>query len=138
MPQLQPYLGFNGKCQEAMTFYQACLGGTLDLMTVAQSPVAAQLPAEMQERVLHGSLVSGDLTLLASDMSQDIGRSQSVSLMVQCGSAEEAHATFAKLAEGGGTVTQPLGLSFWGSTFGHLTDRYGIHWLLNAEAPQAD
>ncbi|MBZ9750785.1 VOC family protein [Deinococcus sp. HMF7604] len=135
MPQLQPYLGFNGNCQKAMTFYQACLGGDLDLMTVAASPVAAQLPPEMQNHVLHGRLVSGDLTLLASDMTQDTGRTQSVSLMLQCDSAEQARAAFEKLAEGG-TVTQPLGPSFWGSTFGHLTDQYGIHWLLNAEAVQ--
>ncbi|MBZ9712408.1 VOC family protein [Deinococcus multiflagellatus] len=136
MPQLQPYLGFNGACQEAMAFYQQCLGGTLDLMLAGESPVAAQMPPELHGHVLHGRLVSGDLTLLASDMTQDTARSQSVSLMLQCASAEEAHATFDRLAEGG-TVTHPLGPSFWGSTFGHLTDRYGIHWLLNAEPAPA-
>ena len=131
MAQIQAYLGFKDNCQEAMEFYQQALGGELDIMTVAQSPVAAHMAAELQDRVLHSSLVKGDLTLLASDMARDVSSSQSVSLMLQCASREEAETYFQQLSEGG-TVTHPLGPSFWGALYGEITDRFGIRWLLNS------
>lgn len=133
---LHPYLGFSGQAREALTFYQSCLGGTLDLMTVADSPVAAQIPAHMQEFILHGSLTSGPLTLSASDMTGDVGRTQSVTLALTSHDPEQARQVFGALAEGG-SVTQPLSPSFWGGTFGQLTDRYGHHWMMNV-LPQAD
>jgi len=60
---LHPYLGFNGQARQALEFYRSCLGGTLDLMPVASSPVAAQIPAHMQDFILHGSLTNDLLTL---------------------------------------------------------------------------
>lgn len=130
MAQIQAYLGFTDQCQEAMEFYQQCLGGTLEIQTVGQSPVAADLPAEAQDRVLHSCLTRGDLTLYGSDLARDAAPNQAISLMLQCTSHEEVETYFQKLSEGG-QVTHPLGPSFWGSTFGHLTDRYGVQWMLN-------
>lgn len=130
MLTLHPYLGFNGQAREALEFYQSCLGGTLDLMTVADSPVAAQIPAHMQAFILHGSLTSGPLILNASDMTEDVGRTHSVTLALQSDDLEHARQVFDALAQGG-TVTHPLSPSFWESTFGQLTDRYGHHWMMN-------
>ncbi|WP_216320601.1 VOC family protein [Deinococcus aestuarii] len=130
MAQLQAYLGFTDNGQEAMTFYQRRLGGTLEVQTVGESPVAADLPAGMQERVLQWVLTRGDLTLMGSDMGTDVRPNGAVSLMLECGSREEIETAFQKLSEGG-TVTHPFGPSFWGSTFGHLTDRSGFQWMLN-------
>ena len=130
MAQIQAYLGFTDNCKEAMTFYQQCLGGTLDLQTVGESPVAGDLPDPMQGRVLHSVLTLGDLTLMGSDMAQDARPNQAVSLMLQCDSQEQVETYFQKLSEGG-AVTHPLSPSFWDSTFGHLTDRYGVQWMLN-------
>lgn len=131
MAQIQAYLGFSGQCCEAMAFYQEALGGELDVQTVGESPVAGEMPAEAAARVLHASLTRGDLVLLASDMGGDVAPSGAVSLMLQCDSADDLHATFGRLAQGG-AVTHPPTPSFWGSLFGHLTDRYGVRWMLNA------
>lgn len=130
MAQIKAYLGFTNGCREAMEFYRGCFGGELSVQTVAESPTAAEMPAEMQERVMHASLESGDLTLMGSDMGPGAAGSGLVSLLLECASAEEIERYFERLAEGG-RVTQPLVPSFWGSTFGHLTDRYGISWMLN-------
>lgn len=130
MAQVQAYLGFTDNCQEAMTFYQRCLGGTLEVQTVGESPVAADLPAGMQDRVLHAVLTRGALTLMGSDLGTDVRPNGAVALMLACDSREETERSFQALSEGG-TVTHPLGPSFWGSTFGHLTDRYGFQWMLN-------
>lgn len=131
MAQIQAYLGFTDNCKEAMAFYQQCLGGTLDIQTVGQSPVAAHMPPELQDRVLHSCLTLGDLTLFGSDMAQHVTPNQAISLMLQCTSQQEVETSFQKLSEGG-QVTHPLGPSFWGSTFGQLTDRYGVQWMLNS------
>lgn len=130
MAQIQVYLGFTDNCQEAMRFYQRCLGGELQVQTVAESPMATDFPAELQGRVLHSILSHGDLTLMASEMVHNATRSQAVSLMLQCTSPQEIETCFEHLSQGG-QVTQPLVESFWGSTFGHLTDRYGVNWMLN-------
>lgn len=135
MAQIQAYLGFSGQCREAMAFYQGALGGTLDIQTVGESPVAGEMPADAQNQVLHACLMLGDLTLMGSDMAGATAHSQAVSLMLQCDSQEQVTTSFQKLSEGG-TVTHPLSPSFWGSTFGHLTDRYGVRWMLNFEHPQ--
>jgi len=99
---------------------------------VGESAVAAQMPAEMGPKVIHSSLTSDGFVLMASDMmtSTDLQRSQSVSLMLECHSTEEIERLFAQIGRGG-QVTQPLTPSFWGSTFGQLTDQYGIHWLFD-------
>lgn len=133
MLTVQPYLGFSGQARDALTFYQSCLGGTVELMTVADSPVAAHFPPDAQEHVLHGTLTSGPLVLNASDMREDTTRTHSVSLALQCADAAQARTVFDALSQGG-TVTQPLGPSFWGGQFGEFTDRYGLHWLLNVPA----
>ncbi len=82
------------------------------------------MPAEMGPKVIHSSLTSDGFVLMASDMlsSTDLQHSQSVSLMLECHSATEIEHLFAQLGRGG-RVTQPLTASFWGSTFGHLTDQ---------------
>ncbi|GGR54323.1 VOC family protein [Deinococcus seoulensis] len=128
--QLHPYLGFDGQAREALEFYRSCLGGTLDLMTIAESPVAAHFPPDKQNRILHGSLTSGALTLSASDMTEDVGRTHSVTLALTSHDLEHARQVFDALAQGG-TVTHPLSPSFWEGTFGQLTDRYGHHWMMN-------
>jgi PhnB protein len=128
--KIRAYLGFSGQCQEAMSFYHGVLGGTLEVQLVKDSPTAAQMPAHMQDKVIHSSLTSSDFILLASDMAGADQASERVSLMVECSSDEEIKRYFQGLSDGG-KVTQPLMESFWGSTFGHLTDKYGINWMFN-------
>ncbi|HEM61771.1 MAG TPA: VOC family protein [Chloroflexi bacterium] len=130
MAKLNPYLVFNGNCQEAMEFYTACLGGELELNTVAGSPVADQMPAEMQDKILHSMLASGDIVIMAADMVGEEGYKpgNTIALNLLCESTEELERLFSSLSEGG-VVTQPVGDEFFG-TFGALTDRFGVGWML--------
>ena len=135
MTQMKAYLHFEGNCREAMTFYKGCLGGELDLQLVEGSPVAEQMPAEARGGILHSTLTTDGFVLMASDMTQSsLVRGNSVSLLLDCGSDEELHQLFDALVWGG-TVTCPVGKQFWGATFGALTDKYGINWLLNHDGP---
>jgi PhnB protein len=63
MTQLCPYLHFSGNCREAMTFYQACLGGELKMQTVGESPMVGQMPPEMHKNILHSSLTTDSFLL---------------------------------------------------------------------------
>jgi len=128
MATLNPYLNFNGNCREAMTFYQSCLGGKLDVMTFGDSQMGGQVPAEMKDRVLHSALTSGNLVLMGSDTMGDKPVLGNANTLCVVGSAKgEIEAIFAKLSEGA-NVTHPLKEEFFG-TFGDLTDKYGMNWM---------
>jgi PhnB protein len=130
---IKPYLTFNGNCREAMTFYQACLGGELSFQTVGESPLADLMPARMKDCIVHASLTSGNLVLLASDMVSKGGlrKGNAVVMMLSCSTEEETRMCYAKLSEGG-KQSHALEHTFWGALFGDLTDRYGNQWLLSS------
>ena len=131
MAKLNPYLNFNGKCREAMTFYQACLGGELFMQKVAESPISAQMPSEMGANVLHSTLTSGNVVMMGSDMmGNNIVKGNVITLFLDCETNEEINTIFSKLSENGQVIT-PLHQSFWGATFGELTDKHGILWSFN-------
>jgi PhnB protein len=132
MAKMNAYLGLDGKTREAMTFYKECLGGELNLVTAAETPVCDEMPAEAKESIMHACLSNGRWTLMATDMASPGGRKQGndFSMMLDCESEEEINGLFGKLSEGG-TVKQPLGPAFWGGTFGFLTDKFGIGWMFN-------
>jgi PhnB protein len=131
MTHINAYLNFDGQAREAMSFYHQCLGGELVMQKLAESPMAAQMPSEMGNRILHSSLTNEHLILMASDM---LGRStvagNNVMLCVNCSSEEEINRFFTDLSAGG-KIHDPLQQSFWGATFGKLTDKFGIHWMFN-------
>ena len=134
MLQINSYLTFNGNCREAMTFYKDCLGGELFFQTVGESPIAEKMPKKMKEAILHATLTTGSLILMASDMVPETGliRGNSVSLSLSCESEAQIKSCFAKLSEKG-VIRHPLEVSFWGTLFGDLTDKYGNNWILNFE-----
>ncbi len=128
MTQIIPYLGFSGNCREAMTFYQECLGGELSLMTVAETPMAGQMPAEMGQHIMHASLSKNGWSLMASDMNPNIKQGNSVNICISCNTEEELNSFFAKLSEGG-TVNHPVS-KFFAGTMGDFTDKFGLNWML--------
>ncbi|MEZ4771942.1 MAG: VOC family protein [Bacteroidia bacterium] len=132
MTHIDAYLTFNGNCREAMTFYQKCLGGELSFQTIGDSPLADKMPETMKVCILHASLKHGRMALLGSDMVGEKGlhKGNSVSLSLNCSSEEEIKVLYQQLSTGG-IATHPLEDTFWGAIFGGLTDKYGIHWLLN-------
>jgi len=134
MSALVPYLNFEGNCNEAMNFYKECLGGNLVIQTVAESPMAEQMPPEMKDFVLHARLEKENIIIMASDAKdKNMTRGDMLSLMVQCDSEEEINSYFAKLSAEG-VVNMPLAKQFWGDTYGQLTDKYGVLWAFNYEA----
>ena len=137
MTRINSYLTFSGNCREAMTFYKECLGGTLSLQTIGESPLSGKMPAKMKEYILHSTLVKDELLLMGSDMVSENGliKGNAVSLMLNCSSEEEIKNCFEKLSSGG-KKDHPLENSFWGALFGDLTDKFGNHWLLHFDKTQ--
>ncbi len=134
MLQLNPYLRFNGNCREAMTFYQACLGGELNIQTVGESPAAGQMPPAMKDNVLHSSLAKDGFVLMASDMTgpEGVKIGDAISLAIMGSSKAEIEPIFAKLSAGG-NVLHPLTEEYFG-TFGDLVDKFGIGWMFQADS----
>jgi PhnB protein len=134
MTQINSYLTFGGNCREAMNFYKDCLGGELTLQTIGESPLADKMPPAMKDFILHATLTKDSLILMGSDMVGERGliKGNAVSLAVNCSSEEEIQNFYKKLSAGG-NKDHALEQSFWGATFGDLTDKYGNHWLLNFE-----
>ncbi len=134
MTQINSYLTFSGNCREAMEFYKACLGGELFFQTIGESPMASKMPQQMKDCILHSTLTKGSLLLMASDMVSEKGhiKGNAVSLCLMCSSEEEIKTSYANLSQKG-EATHPLETTFWGATFGDLTDKYGNHWLLHYE-----
>jgi PhnB protein len=132
MSQVNVYLTFNGCCREAMSFYKSCLGGQLQFQTIGESPMANKMPETMKDLILHASLTKDKLILLGSDMVPEQGLiiGNAVSLVLNCESEEEINNRYNLLSEGG-KKDHPLEITFWGATFGDLTDKYGNRWLLN-------
>ena len=129
MAKLNPYLHFNGTCQEAMTFYKECLGAELKMQTVGESPMAAEMPKEAHKNVIHAVLEKDGFVLMASDMMEPGAtvRGNTVTLCVVCSSKQEIETLFSKLSAGG-KVGHPLKEEFFG-TFGDLTDKFGFNWM---------
>jgi len=133
MTTINPYVGFNGQCREAMTFYSACLNGELNLMTVGETPMAGECPEAIQGHVMHATLMrGGEVLLMGTDMTSPEGYSygNNIALSLNCKSEEEINTLYEKFTDGG-KVIDPLGVKFWGDLFGVVKDKYGITWMVN-------
>lgn len=132
--QMNPYLSFNGRCEAAFKFYEQCLGGQLGaIFRYAGTPLADQVPADWQDKVMHGSLTVGGQVLTAGDVAPDrYEEPRGFSLALQIKNAAEAERIFHELRQGGRVVV-PLEKTFWAARFGMLVDRFGIPWLINCE-----
>lgn len=130
--QLDPYLFFNGNCEEAFKFYERVLGGKIDgMLTNAGTPAQAHVPAEWRDKILHARMIIGDSALMASDAPP--GRYEkpkgfSVSVMID--DPDDAEGKFHALAEGG-SVVMPFQKTFWSAGFGMCVDRFDIPWMVN-------
>lgn len=135
MNNLSIYLTFNGNCQEAMGFYQEIFQDTLDSRTYEGSPV--EVPEEYKHKVLHARLDIGGAYLMASDgmpgTQANMGDATHISISV--GETEEAKRIFDRLSQEG-TIKMPLQKTFWSPLFGMLTDKFGVHWMIDTEPSQ--
>lgn len=133
--QLEPYIFFYGRCEEALEFYKGALGGTYDLGRFADSPMADQVPAEQRNKVMHATFKGDGFTFMASDgdLSKKIDpEAGNVSLSIGVKDAAQGQRIFDALAQGG-AVKYPFADAFWGGKHGVLTDRFGVEWMVTSE-----
>jgi len=136
MKQLNVYLCFPGTCEEALNFYKNALGGDIvSIQRFGDSPVDAS-EADKQ-RIMHAEFKADGIYFMASDSmpGQPTRPGDMVSLSINLTDAAEQERIFNRLSEDG-TVGMPLQETFWGAFFGMVTDKYGIHWMLNREVGQ--
>jgi PhnB protein len=133
--QLVPYIFFHGRCEEALEFYKAALGGELNIMRIEGSPMEAQSPPEWKNKVMHARLTFEGGELLASDgRPGTMNDNNEISLSISLNDEAEADRIFAALSAGG-KVEMPMQDTFWGAKFGTFTDKFGIDWMINCEKP---
>jgi PhnB protein len=133
MPQLNPYLTFNGNCRAAMEFYHACLGGELSIMTVGESQMKEQMPPSQHNNVMHSALNKDGMVLMASDlmMTDEFTQGNAFTICISAGSVEELKPLFTKLSAGG-TVGHELTAEFFG-TYGDFIDKFGVRWAFQSD-----
>ena len=138
MASLSPHIAFpGGTCREALSFYQSCLGGELNLMRVGDTAMAEHMPAETQDQIMHGTLTTASFVLMACDAldtRRPFAPGNNIAMLLTCSSDAEINALFARLGEGG-TVVDPLADIFTGSKFGSLIDRFGTEWVFSFDNP---
>src|SRR5262245_55721607 len=129
--QVQPYLNFNGRCEEAIEFYRRTLGAEVVMLSrFKDSPDPGMISPGSENKVMHASLRIGDSTVLASDGRCE-GRAtfQGFSLSLTVSTEIEAEQRFASLADGG-QVQMPLAKTFFSPRFGMVADRFGVSWMV--------
>ena len=128
---LDPYIFFTGNCREAMELYKGIFGGKLEVQTYDEVP--GNTMEDMSGKIMHSSLRGGAITLLGSDTKKASARAAKISLCLGGSDQAKLSKIFDGLSEGG-EVFQPLKKEFWGDTFGSLTDKFGVEWMVNIAA----
>lgn len=136
MIKLTPFLLFDGNCAEAMAFYQSCLGGELTLTKVGDTPMKDQVPPKLYGRTIYSRLINGAIDFSATDWLHQTRvpkQGNTVSLYISDGTYSELRVIFDKLSAGADKETfddlrdLPIG------SYGHLADKYGVHWFFRGE-----
>jgi PhnB protein len=130
--QVQPYLMFEGRCEEAIEFYRKALDAEVTMLTrFKDSPDPGMCSPGSLDKVMHMSFRIGDTTLLASD-GRCTGQPnfQGFSLCLTAPNDAEAERLFASLADGG-QVQMPMAKTFFSSHFGMVADRFGVPWMIH-------
>jgi PhnB protein len=131
---IQPYLFFDGRCQEALDFYRGALGAEVGTLVrfkdSPEPPDPAKVPPGSADNIMHAEIRIGDSVVMASDgfgKGKPVFQGFSLSLAVK--SDAEADRCFSALAKDG-KITQPLVKTFFASSFGMVTDKFGVPWMV--------
>mgnify|MGYP003579970683 CR=1 FL=1 len=132
--RVNPYLLFNGRCQEAFTFYAECLGGKIEAMLPhAGTPAEGHVPPEWREKIMHARLSLGEDVIMGSDAPPGhFEQPKGFSVTIQLTDPAEADRIFRRLSDGA-TWTMPIQQTFWATLFGMLVDRFGTPWMVNCQ-----
>jgi PhnB protein len=137
---IQPYLFFNGNCEEALEFYREGLGAELEMMMryneSPEPPAPGTVPPRSDNKIMHACFRIGQTRVMASDdCTPGKGDFQGFSLSLMVPTEKEADRFFAALADGG-HVKVPLTKTFFSPKFGMLEDRFGIGWMISVTPSQ--
>jgi PhnB protein len=135
---LSPFLLFEGNCAEAMQFYQSCLGGELEVTLLRDTPMKDQAPTSLHDKVAYARLTSGSIEISATDWQHQTRvprQGNTVGLYLSGGTLTDLKEVFDKLAVGAdsGLLDELRDMPF--GSYGHLADRYGVHWFFRGERP---
>ena len=136
---VQPYLFFEGRADEALAFYTKALDTKVDMVMrnreAPEPPPPGMLPPGSENKVMHASFKVGDTDVMLSD-GRCSGKPNFAGFSLSITAPDEAAARrmFSTLAEGG-TVTMPIDKTFWSPCFGMLTDRFGLGWMVTVDQP---
>jgi PhnB protein len=136
--KVNPYLNFNGKTEEAFTFYKEVFGGdfsTLQRFNEVPASAGPPIPEKEGRRIMHIALpIGSDTVLMGSDISESMGHTLTEGnnnhISLHPGSLDEAKRLFGALSIGG-KVEMPLEKMFWGAYFASFGDKFGVRWMIN-------
>lgn len=131
-----PYLNFDGKAREALTFYKGVFGGELEINTFGETP-GAMHPGLTPDNVMHG-ILRGDknVVLMAADANPEMNVPPSTTAISLSGEDDTTLRGYFEALSDGASDLLPLNQAPWGDTFGMLTDKFGIPWMVNILGPQ--
>ncbi|PCH60506.1 MAG: hypothetical protein COC19_05875 [SAR86 cluster bacterium] len=134
--KLNPHLTFNGNCKAAFEFYHDLLGGSLTLISYADSPAAAQVPPDWQHRIVHGTLTLAESEIAGADiLPEQYTKPAGFCLLLQPENEDKAKRLFASLSENG-NIEMPIQQVFWSACYAKFTDQFGTPWEISCvEAP---
>ena len=132
--QVNPYISFNGQCEEAFKLYEKVLNGKiLFMMRNGESPMAEKTPADQRNRIMHATLQVGDRAIMGADAPpQFYTKPGGFSVSISVNDPKEGERIFQALSEGG-EVKMPFQKTFWAAGFGMCIDRFSIPWMVNCE-----
>jgi PhnB protein len=133
--QIQPYLFFEGRCEEALEFYKQAIGANVEMvMRYKDSPdptPPGMIPPGSENKIMHSSFKVGDAVVMASDGGcSNQAKFGGFSLSLPATSEADAKSKFEGLSQGG-QVQMPLGKTFFSPCFGMVTDKFGVGWMVN-------
>ncbi|MBP0902527.1 VOC family protein [Mariniflexile gromovii] len=143
MTTINPYLIFNGNCEEAFNFYKSVFRGEFEFFgrfndMPKEDGCDEPMPEEFGNRIMHVSLPIGKNMLMGSDSNPSMGNvtiGQNVNISINTDTKEEADRLFAGLSKEG-KVTMPMDDTFWGDYFGMTEDQFGVEWMISFKKPQ--
>jgi PhnB protein len=135
--KVEPYLFFDGRCEEAIELYRKVLGASVDMLMrfkdSPEPPRPGMVPPGSENKIMHASLRIGDARIMASDgQCQGKPHFDGFSLSITAKDEADAKRIFGALSEGG-QVRMPLTKTFFSPSFGMLADRFGLGWMVIVE-----
>ncbi|HMB73224.1 MAG TPA: VOC family protein [Gammaproteobacteria bacterium] len=135
---MSTHLMFDGHCRAAFQRYQQVLGGTVNMLSFGDSPLAADVASRWHDRIVHATLSVAGVELAGADvLPEDYSTPQGFAVLLAFGNPDQAQSVFDEFADGG-EIRYPFQKTFWSSGFGVVVDKFAIPWEVTCEGPPAE